>query len=117
MSVYTWNDGEGVLHRVDIATLEEDMKWAIMELKGMMATDKWVYYYTYTSESGELYRLSPDGKENRKVFYDDSRIQLNGISGDWFSIYIRVGDSAENRLSDAVYYIINSETGEQIVAQ
>lgn len=118
-SVYatTWKNSVATLYRIDMETGEATSQWGIESISSILANDHYIYYCVNANGVGHIYRMTPDGKGKQEIFTDNSTIQLCGISGDYFSLYIDVDYNAENRYANATYYIINSVTGEKLISK
>lgn len=108
-------NGENALSQINLQTAEVTNRWTIGMVEGLAANDNWIYYYSNTAEAGgDIYRIKPGSDEAERIFHDASRIMLVGVAGDCFSVYTDLGATAEDRLTNAHYYIFNSKTREQI---
>lgn len=115
-SVYccSYVNGENTLSRINLKTAEIINRWTIGAVDGLMANDEWIYYYVNDASGGNINRMKPGSAEAERIFHDESRIMLTGVAGDCFSVYTDVGETAEDRLTNAHYYIFNAKTREQI---
>ncbi len=114
-------DGKDALLRIGIDA--DNMgkilsRWIIGKIDGMFANDSYIYYYINTeSEGGDIFRMQPGETKAKRVFYDDSIIMMTGVSGDFFSVYTDLGETAEERYTNAAHYIFNSAKQEQIYCE
>ena len=107
-------NGENTLSQISIDSAEVKGRWTIGAVDGLMANDEWIYYYVNDASGGNINRMKPGSGEAERIFHDNGRIMLVGVAGDCFSVYTDVGATAEDRLTNAHYYIFNAETREQI---
>ncbi len=109
-------EGKNTLIQINLANSKIKNSWVIGEIDGMIANDRWVYYYTNNNMTGgDIYRMEPASGEAVRIFHDSNRIMLTGVAGDCFGVYTNTGSTPEDRLTHATYYIFNAETRERIL--
>lgn len=112
---YTWIDSTASLYSVDCRSLEVTHSWEFIAIRGITANDEYVYYYCNDADGiGSIFRMSPDGTGNRKLFADNSVIQLGHVSGNRISVYSGINENAENRYEGSKYMIIDLDSGDKL---
>ena len=108
-------DGVDELVRINSETGEPLQRWALGKIDGLFANDEWIYYYINNMpEGGDIFRIHPGDSEAKHVFFDDSIIMMTGLAGNCFSVYTDIGATVDDRYDNAVHYIFNNETQEQV---
>lgn len=113
----TWINKTATLYRVNVDNGEVVRQWEIDELSGILANDSHIFYCVNDSRGGNIYRMAPDGTGRQNIFYDSSTIQLTGVCGKYFSLYTDLDMKSDKRYENAVYYVIDSATGEKIISR
>jgi len=113
--VCNYIEGKNNLTQISLSSGKVRNRWVIGDIEGMIANDNWIYYYVNNDMTGgDIYRMKPGTGKATRLFHDSNRISLAGIAGDYFSVYTNTGLTAADRLTNAVFYIFNAETGERI---
>lgn len=115
--VYTvsWINEHNTITQIDLASAAIKSQWAIGDIDGMMANDRWIYYYVNDPMTGgDLYRMDPGSSKSERIFHDTDNIMLTGVAGDYFSLYTNIGETSQDRYTNASYYIFNAQTRERI---